>query len=103
MWNHEEKGYDYEYLTTETVEGTPTREGWTLMEVIPWGVSKYHHKTVQRDRNWFASTEPWRTSFWEDVERSRKGTTLLIPPPPPSQAKSKLKINVCKIQDEDST
>jgi hypothetical protein len=101
LWSHEEKGYDYEYLTTETVEGTPVRDGWTLVETIPWGVSKYHQKTVQRDRNWFASTEPWRASFWEDVERSRKGTTLLIPAPPPSAPK--LKINVCKIQDEESS
>jgi hypothetical protein len=101
LWHHEEKRYDYEYLDKETVEGTPVREGWTLMEIIPWGVSNYHHKTVQRDRNWFASTEPWRTSFWEDVERSRVGTELLIPAPP--ALKQKLKINVCKIQDEELT
>jgi hypothetical protein len=100
LWHHEEKRYDYEYLMGDTLEETPCREGWTLVETIPWGVSKYHHKTVQRDRNWFQSTESWRASFWEDVERSRQGTALLIPSPPPS---TKLKINVCKIQDDGSS
>jgi hypothetical protein len=97
LWQNE-KGYEYEY-TGYPCRESPTREGYELVEVIPWGISKYHHKTVQRDRNWFQSTEPWRTSFWDDVERSRAGKELLIPAPPPG----KVKVNVCKIQDEESS
>ncbi len=93
LWQNE-KGYDYEYAEFPAPEN-PVREGWELAEVIPWGVHKYHHKTVQRDRNWFQSTEPWRTSFWHDVEKSRKGEELLFKAPAP-----KVLVKVCKIQDE---
>jgi hypothetical protein len=96
LWQGE-TGYDYEY-TEYPCRESPTREGYDLVEIIPWGIQKYHHKTVQRDRMWFQSTEPWRASFWEDVERSRTGKDLLVPAPPPPKAK--VKINVCKIQDE---
>ncbi len=93
LWKNE-KGYDYEY-TDFPCRQNPSRDGYELVEEIPWGVHKYHHKTVQRDRNWFQSTEPWRTSFWDDVARSRKGEEMVIKAPPP-----KLVVKVCKIQDE---
>ena len=99
LWRNEQNQCDYEYREEYPIVDTPTKDGWTLEEIIPWGLHKYHHKTVQRDRVWFQSTEPWRTSFWEDVERSRTGKELLVPAPPPNQ---KIKVNVCKIQDDAS-
>ncbi len=99
LWKND-AGYDYDYTDKYPIEETPTKEGWTLEEMIPWGIHKKHHVTVQRDRVWFAATEPWRSSFWEDVARSRQGKDLLIPAPAPLPPK--LKVNVCKIEDDEA-
>jgi hypothetical protein len=98
LWGNEDTGaYDYEYLGLDT-EGQehPRRQGWRKVEVIPWGIQKLHHKVVQRDRAWFQSTEPWRQSFWTDMERARRGEEWSVPAPPPSPAKPK----VCLIKDD---
>jgi hypothetical protein len=80
----------YEYDQVE-------REGWTLVEEIPWGLHKYHNKVVRRDRAWYESTHIWRQAFWTDVARVKEGLELLEPVTPMSP---KIKVNVCKIQDE---
>jgi hypothetical protein len=80
----------YEYDQVE-------REGWTLVETIPWGLHKYHNKVVRRDRAWYESTHIWRQAFWTDVARVKEGLELLEPVTPMSP---KVKVNVCKIQDE---
>ena len=80
----------YEYDQVE-------REGWTLVEEIPWGLHKYHNKVVRRDRAWYDSTHIWRQAFWTDVARVKEGLELLEPVTPMSP---KVKVNVCKIQDD---
>ncbi len=80
--------YDYEYLPLDVeYPAEPVKEGWELAERIPWGVQKYHHKLVQRDRVWFQSTDIWRQAFWRDVEQAR-----LAPPVE--------KLKICLIKDE---
>lgn len=101
LWMNETDGrYDYEYIGLDTKhEEHLLREGWKIVETIPWGIHKLHTKVVQRDRTWFQSTEPWRQSFWTDMERARKGEPWSIPAPAPLPEKVKPKI--CLIRDEE--
>lgn len=80
----------YEYDQVE-------KEGWTLVETIPWGLHKYHNKVVRRDRAWYDSTHIWRQAFWTDVARVKEGLDLLEPVAPMTP---KVKVNVCKIEDD---
>jgi hypothetical protein len=80
----------YEYDQVE-------KEGWTLVETIPWGLHKFHNKVVRRDRAWYDSTHIWRQAFWTDVQRVKQGLDLLEPVAPMTP---KVKVNVCKIQDD---
>jgi hypothetical protein len=95
LWRRDED-YDYEYLGLDIPhQEHPVKDGWELVERIPWGIHRYSHKTVQRDRAWMKSTEPWTDAFWEDVNRMKRGE---LAPPTPVQ---KLKVNVCLIRDEE--
>lgn len=98
LWE-KEGAYEYEYVGLDIPhEHDPQKEGYELRERIPWGIQKLHHVVVQRDKMWFQSTDVWRAAFWEDVERSKAGTALLVPAPPPLPEKQKLK--VCLIKDD---
>ena len=89
LWANEEGAFMYEY------EPVTSKPGWTLVEEIPWGLSKFHNKVVRRDRAWYESTHIWREAFWNDVDRVKRGLDLVEPVPPMTP-----KVKVCLIKDE---
>ena len=93
MWlmNKEEQML-YKYAHTDTERDAAITEGWTVFETIPWAISKYSLKVVQRDRKWFQDTASARETFWQDVQKAKDGTFKLPPPTSPRK-------NVCQITD----
>lgn len=43
------------------------REGWDILEKIPWRVNDIYTVTVTRDKAWYESTHEIRKQFWETV------------------------------------
>jgi hypothetical protein len=48
-------------------------EGWTRVETIPWRLNQMYATTITRDRGWFQGTAELRATFWDNVEKARKG------------------------------
>lgn len=71
----EDKPFEYKYLYGDvgSSERPPIPEGFECIEVIPWGLKRWHRKLVHRDRKWYQGTLPWQEAFWNDVEKARKG------------------------------
>ncbi len=82
--------YKYAYTLEERIAAL--QEGWHVFETIPWAISTYSCKVVQRDRRWFQETEGMRAHFWDDVEKAKAGTFKI---PPPTSPRKK----VCQIVD----
>ena len=95
----EGKPFGYKYVYGEMgMEKPPSfPKGYTLLETIPWGFKKWHRKVVQRDKAWYASTKTWQDTFWNDVERAKKGEKLLFGGDEPLPATAR-----CLIMDDSS-
>lgn len=75
----EDQPFDYKYAygaigSTNLPESVP--QGYSIVETVPWSMTKWHRKVVHRDREWFEATKPWQDAFWADVERAKKGEPL---------------------------
>jgi hypothetical protein len=80
---NKEEAMLYTYAYTEEERDAAITDGWAVFETIPWAISKYSMKVVQRDRTWFQDTEAARDAFWADVQKAKDGTFKLPPPMPP--------------------
>jgi hypothetical protein len=49
------------------------RDGWDILEKIPWRLNDIYIVTVPRDRAWYNSTDKVQKQFWENVEKAQKG------------------------------
>lgn len=86
------KDMEYRYAYTLDEKASYEEKDWSVFETIPWSISRYFHKVVQRDRLWFENTEEIRTQFWRDVESAKQGNFTI---PKPTVPKGK----ACLIQD----
>ena len=86
------KDMEYRYAYTLDEKAKYETENWCVFETIPWAITRYFHKVIQRDRSWFQNTEGIRKQFWRDVESARQGTFTL---PKPTVPRGK----ACLIQD----
>lgn len=89
--------YKYVYGKIGDTENPVVPDGWTTVEIVPWGFRKWHRKIVQRDRAWFQATLPWQEAFWADVERVRCGEPMAVPVEP-----IKPRTKRCLITDDSS-
>lgn len=48
-------------------------EGEELVEMIPWKLMDWSEHLVVRNEEWWLSLKPLMDTFWEDVEKARKG------------------------------
>ena len=80
--------YAYTYLEKKDME----RDGWFLLEEIPWHLKKFYRTVIVRDRAWFKGTAEKQEEFWKRVEDARAG---LIEPP--KKRAEKVIVQVCKI------
>ena len=65
----ESEGYSYEY--------DKLKEGYTLIETIPYAITKVHNEVVLRDKVWYEETLEKQNAFWNDVELAKKGEFVL--------------------------
>jgi len=61
--------YSYDY--------DKSKEGYTLIETIPYAITKVHNELVLRDKIWYEGTIEKQNAFWEDVELAKKGEFVL--------------------------
>lgn len=85
----EDQPFDYKYVygeigSSKLPESVP--QGYSIVETVPWSMTKWHRKVIHRDREWFEATKPWQDTFWSDVERAKKGEPLSFSVAPPKQA-----------------
>jgi hypothetical protein len=86
----------YIYSPLNDLDWVPaTTETEHILETIPWWTSEWYLTTVGRSRAWFASVQPAIESFWEDVDKAKRGEFEL----PPSTRKAK--DPVCLIMNEE--
>ena len=68
------------YAYTEYERGVYDGKGYELIETIPWRLIKLYTKTVIRDRAWFQSTRDIQNTFWELVEKVKRGEVAPLEP-----------------------
>lgn len=71
----------------------PIEEDEMILETIPWFITGYNLKTVERSTEWFESMKPHIENFWLDVESAKKGEFVL------PEVTRKRKAEECKIVD----
>lgn len=78
---------NYEYSPLNDIDWMPTpKEGWEVIEKIPWYLEKLWIQPVLRDQAWFESILPLVDYFWQDVQKAKEGTFQI----PESSTKRKL-------------
>jgi hypothetical protein len=87
------------YAYTEAEKDESSKNGFDLIETIPWRLAKFYSKTVTRDRAWFEGTAKLREDFWSIVGQARRGEIQ------PFEVKSRSKVIVtkepeCRIVDD---
>ena len=78
--------YRYLYGAIDSSEMPAIPDGFECMEVVPWGLKRWHRKLVYRDRQWYEGTIPWQDAFWQDVEKAKKGELVNVQTPKVSKA-----------------
>ena len=66
-----------------------------VVEIAPWRLMEWSEQEVQRNEEWWRSLLPTMESFWEDVERAKKGEFIV---PESSRPPRKRPIEACQIQ-----
>jgi hypothetical protein len=44
-----------------------------IVEIIPWRLMRWSEQQVMRSEEWWRSLQPFIETFWEDVEKAKKG------------------------------
>jgi len=65
-----------------------------IVEMIPWRVMEWREDTVRCNESWWLELKPKMESFWEDVEKEKRGEFVA---PESSRPKKKAKVDVCQI------
>ena len=79
--------YIYSPITTDP--WVPETED-EVVEIVPWKLVQWGEHVVKRSDEWWASIVPMMDTFWEDVEKAKRGEFVV----PESTRKRK---NECKI------
>jgi hypothetical protein len=44
-----------------------------IVEIIPWRLMRWSEQQVMRSEEWWRSLQPFIETFWEDVEKAKRG------------------------------
>ena len=87
----------YLYSPVNVLDWKPETDD-EIAEIVPWRLVQWGEQIVRRSEEWWASIVPMMDTFWEDVEKAKRGEFVV----PESTRKRK---DVCKIMfkklDED--
>jgi len=77
------------------VEWKPTiREGEELVELTPWRLLLWSEQGVKRNEEWWVALQPMMETFWEDVEKAKRGEFTV---PESTRAPKRKKEEPCRI------
>ena len=63
-----------------------------IVEITPWKLKQWNEQLVRRNEEWWTALQPALNSFWEDVEKAKRGEFTI----PESSRVSKME--PCRIQ-----
>jgi hypothetical protein len=73
-----------------------------IVEIIPWTLHQWSEQQVRRSEEWWVALQPIIQTFWEDVEKAKRGEFTV---PESSRPAKKAKTEQCMIKfnklDED--
>ena len=65
-----------------------------IVEITPWRLYQWSEQQVKRNEEWWMALQPIMNTFWEDVEKAKRGEFVV----PDSTRATKPKIETCLIQ-----
>ncbi len=71
-----------------------------ILETIPWRLYSWSEQSVYKDPNWWPSIKPAIDSFWEDVEKAKRGEFTV---PEPTRKRAKPSVQAQFVFEEDTT
>jgi hypothetical protein len=98
IYNTETTSMRYEYGPINSVVVPELAENEMLLERIPWSVYSWQEQVVLMNPDWWPSVKPAIDSFWEDVEKARKGEFIVPEAKPRRSNATSSKPENCIIQ-----
>lgn len=69
--------YVYSPINAEDTWSPDIKENEEIVEIIPWRLYQWSEQVVTRSEEWWTSMKPVIESFWEDVEKARRGEFIV--------------------------
>ena len=66
-----------------------------VVEITPWKLKQWNEQLVKRNEEWWTALQPVLNTFWEDVEKAKRGEFTI---PESSRPSKKPKTEICMIQ-----
>lgn len=87
--------YVYSPLNIDSNWTPDIKQGEEIVEITPWKLKQWNEQLVKRNEEWWAALQPALNTFWEDVEKAKRGEFMI---PESSRAPKNHKTESCMIQ-----
>lgn len=93
-------GQDFYYVyspvncDSEWTRNVPIAMNEEIVEIIPWTLHQWSEQQVRRSEEWWTALQPIIQTFWEDVEKAKRGEFTV---PESSRPLKKAKTEQCMI------
>ena len=87
--------YVYSPLNVDNNWTPDIKQDEEIVEINPWKLKQWNEQLVRRNEEWWTALQPALNSFWEDVEKAKRGEFKV---PESSRAPIKPKTEPCRIQ-----
>jgi hypothetical protein len=85
--------YVYSPIQAEADWQPEHAEDEEIVEIIPWRLMRWSEQQVMRSEEWWRSLQPFIETFWEDVEKAKRGEFTI----PDSTRIAKRALDSCQI------
>jgi hypothetical protein len=85
--------YVYSPIQAEADWQPEHAEDEEVVEIIPWRLMRWSEQQVMRSEEWWRSLQPFIETFWEDVEKAKRGEFTI----PDSTRIAKRALDSCQI------
>ena len=85
--------YVYSPIQAEADWQPEHAEDEEIVEIIPWRLMRWSEQQVMRSEEWWRSLQPFIETFWEDVEKAKRGEFTI----PDSTRIAKRALDPCQI------
>jgi putative phage-type endonuclease len=96
--------YAYSPVNPDSNWSPVIKEEEEMVEITPWRLYQWSEQVIVRNEEWWTGLCPMINTFWEDVEKARKGEFVIPDSTRPSkkQKTEKCMIQFHKVEEEDS-